>query len=71
MAQAPGISVNVRFDTDAIAAIDEYARFLSRKRVARVTRSDVLRLALSKLPVPHDAPGELRDAMDRIVREPS
>lgn len=64
--QEPTASVNVRFDAAQLAALDEYATYLGRKRVARVTRSDVLRLALARLPVPKDAHAELRTAMDAI-----
>ena len=64
--QTPAISVNVRFSPEEVAAIDSYAAFLIGRRRTRVTRSDILRLALGRLQVPHDASPELREAMGRI-----
>ena len=57
--QMPTITVNVRLDPATVAAIDAYCDHLRAKRVARVSRSDLLRLALHRLPAPGDADPDL------------
>lgn len=66
MVQVPTVSVNVRFETEAIRAIDEYAAHLRRVRNTGVSRSDVLRYALLQLPIPQGAEPELIAAFDAI-----
>lgn len=67
MAQQPTIQISVRVDQQHADAVDAYARYLSTKRHALVSRSDLIRLAISKLPVPKDAPEDLTRAMERIA----
>jgi hypothetical protein len=66
MAQNPTIQISVRVDSSHADAVDAYCRYLSQKRHALVSRSDLIRLAISKLPVPKDADPELQRAMARI-----
>jgi hypothetical protein len=66
MAQNPTIQISVRVDSSHADAVDAYCRYLSAKRHAIVSRSDLIRLAVAKLPVPADAPEELKRAMARI-----
>lgn len=66
MTQKPTVGLNVRIDEDYMAVIDQYSQFLGHKRFTRVSRSDVIRYAIGKLPVPVDAPADLRNAILKI-----
>jgi hypothetical protein len=54
-------------DTAAIKALDEWVVYLRRKRLAKVTRSDVIRMALLRLPRPTDAHHELSSAITDLT----
>jgi hypothetical protein len=67
MAQNPTIQISVRVDSSHADAVDAYCRYLSAKRHALVSRSDLIRLAISKLPVPTDAPEDLKRSLERLA----
>lgn len=64
--QQPSVQVNVRLDEDYLAVVEEYISYLRKRRHTPVSRSDIVRLAIGKLPCPTDAPADLRNAIMRI-----
>ena len=55
--QRPTVAVTVRFTPAQIALIDSWAGYLTKKRTTITNRSDVLRVALAKMPAPQDGDG--------------
>lgn len=67
MAQKPTVQISVRCDQEYADAIDAYCRYLSQKRHTLVSRSDLIRLSVARMPVPDDAPEDLKRALERIA----
>lgn len=67
MSQQPTVTVSIRLSQSDIAFLDEYRVYLARKRLTPVTRTDMLRMALLKLPLPSDAHPELATAHDGLA----